>query len=275
MRRRRCLSHGSGLPPQLNRSRGPPNPASAASWTAPVLLAEDRLVTEKRSPSTVCQRDHAGLPVDQTEDVIRRYRDGELAGPQGFVEPAQAGSRRVADPASGCDSRHSPHIAVRAALGRSPRGCATGASCRRCAPGFSCARTLPRPRRGSTTRSRRRCGRSFVLLLDAAPASSRRAVGGGRNVVPTSQSSQCCRARGTDRNWARVDRKMLWSPAASSSQQRARVLTDVKARRFAPPPLRGADGLDAGSAHGSSRLALADDAHSYTPYMLWSTSRPE
>ena len=29
---------------------------------------------------------------------------------------------------------------------------------------------------------------------------------------------------------------MLWSPAASSSQQRARVLTDVKARRFAPRP---------------------------------------
>ena len=59
----------------------------------------------------------------------------------------------------------------------------------------------------------------------------------------------CCRARGTDRNWTRVDRKMSWSPAASSSQQRARVLTDVKARRFAPPPLRGGDGLDAGSAH--------------------------
>ena len=61
--------------------------------------------------------------------------------------------------------------------------------------------------------------------------------------------SACCRARGTDRNWTRVDRKMSWSPAASSSQQRARVLTGVKARRFAPPPLRGADGLDAGSAH--------------------------
>ena len=62
-------------------------------------------------------------------------------------------------------------------------------------------------------------------------------------------AQDCCRARGTDRNWTRVDRKMSWSPAASSSQQRARVLTDVKARRFAPPPLRGADGLDAGSAH--------------------------
>ena len=61
--------------------------------------------------------------------------------------------------------------------------------------------------------------------------------------------ADCCRARGTDGNWTRVDRKMLWSPAASSSQQRARVLTDVKARRFAPPPLRLADGLDVGSAH--------------------------
>ena len=85
----------------------------------------------------------------------------------------------------------------------------------------------------------------------------------------------CCRARGTEGNWTRVDRKMLWSPAASSSQQRARVLTDVKARRFAPPPLCGADGLDVGSAHGSSSLALADNAHSYTPYMLWSPSCPE
>ena len=33
------------------------------------------------------------------------------------------------------------------------------------------------------------------------------------------------------------------------SRQRARVLTAVKARRYAPPPLRGADGLDGGSAH--------------------------
>ena len=68
----------------------------------------------------------------------------------------------------------------------------------------------------------------------------------GRKTVTV---TDCCRARGTDRNWTRVDRKMSWSPAASSSQQRARVLTDVKARRFAPSPLRGADGLDASSAH--------------------------
>ena len=60
---------------------------------------------------------------------------------------------------------------------------------------------------------------------------------------------RCWRARGPEGNSTSVDRKMLGSPAASSSQQRARVLTGVKARRFAPPPLRGADGLDAGSAH--------------------------
>ena len=78
--------------------------------------------------------------------------------------------------------------------------------------------------------------------------------------------AQCCRARGTDRNWTRVDRKMSWSPAASSSQQRARVLTDVKARRFAPPPLRGADGLDAGSAHARPDWLLPTMlTHHYCP----------
>ena len=61
--------------------------------------------------------------------------------------------------------------------------------------------------------------------------------------------TQCWRARATEGIWTRVDRKMLWPPAASSDRQRARVLTGVKARRCAPPPLRGADGLDAGSAH--------------------------
>ena len=35
----------------------------------------------------------------------------------------------------------------------------------------------------------------------------------------------------------------------SSDSYHARVLAAVKARRSAPPPLRGADGLDAGSAH--------------------------
>ena len=64
----------------------------------------------------------------------------------------------------------------------------------------------------------------------------------------------CSRAPGTDESWARVDRKMLWSPAASSDRQRRRVLARVKARRYAPPPLRGAGNLDAGSAH-ALRLA--------------------
>ena len=57
---------------------------------------------------------------------------------------------------------------------------------------------------------------------------------------------------------------MLWSPAASSSQH-ARVLTDVKARRFAPPPLRGADGLDAGSAHANSPDWLLPTMLTHTP----------
>ena len=46
-----------------------------------------------------------------------------------------------------------------------------------------------------------------------------------------------------------VDHKMLWLGWRRRSEQRARVLTAVKARRCAPPPLRGAGGLDRGSAH--------------------------
>ena len=38
-----------------------------------------------------------------------------------------------------------------------------------------------------------------------------------------------------------------------------RALAAVKARCSAPPPLRGADGLDAGSAHAASRLLSDDD----------------
>ena len=64
----------------------------------------------------------------------------------------------------------------------------------------------------------------------------------------------CSRAPGTDESWAHVDRKMLWSPAASSDRQRRRVLARVKVRRYAPPPLRGAGNLGAGSAH-ALRLA--------------------
>ena len=44
-----------------------------------------------------------------------------------------------------------------------------------------------------------------------------------------------------------------WS---SSDPQRARVLAAAKARRSAPPPLRGADGLDAGSAHARPASCL-------------------
>ena len=69
------------------------------------------------------------------------------------------------------------------------------------------------------------------------------AIPWGSGAAPFGCVGRCCRARGTDRNWTLVDRKMSWSPAASSSQQRARVLTDVKARRFAPPRSAGLTAL--------------------------------
>ena len=47
---------------------------------------------------------------------------------------------------------------------------------------------------------------------------------------------------------------------ASSDPQLRRVLTVVKARRSAPPPLRGALGLDDGSAHACPDWLLSDDA---------------
>ena len=42
---------------------------------------------------------------------------------------------------------------------------------------------------------------------------------------------------------------MMWSPVASSDEQRGRVLALVKAPRYARPPLRGVDSLDEASAH--------------------------
>ena len=81
----------------------------------------------------------------------------------------------------------------------------------------------------------------------------------------------CCRARETERICPRVDRKMLWPPVASSDHQRARVLAVVKAPRCTRPPLRGADGLDDGSAHARSDWLLSVDAQSQTPKMLGST----
>ena len=66
---------------------------------------------------------------------------------------------------------------------------------------------------------------------------------------PRPSHNTCWRSRGSDRNWTPADRKMLWWPPASSSQQPERVLTGVEARRFAPPQLPGPDGLDAASAH--------------------------
>ena len=47
---------------------------------------------------------------------------------------------------------------------------------------------------------------------------------------------------------------------ASSDPQLRRVLAVVKARRSAPPPLRGALGLNDGSAHACPDWLLSDDA---------------
>ena len=47
---------------------------------------------------------------------------------------------------------------------------------------------------------------------------------------------------------------MMLTPGCRAHQH-DRVLAGVKARRFAPPPLRGADGLDAGCAHGPGEPA--------------------
>ena len=41
---------------------------------------------------------------------------------------------------------------------------------------------------------------------------------------------------------------------AVGANQHDRVLAGVKARRYAPPPLRGADGLDTGCAHGHRQI---------------------
>ena len=66
---------------------------------------------------------------------------------------------------------------------------------------------------------------------------------GGRN------SRRLCRRieAALSRFWTRVDREIVVVAGASSDQQLLRVLASVKARRCAPPPLRGAHGLDAGS----------------------------
>ena len=107
----------------------------------------------------------------------------------------------------------------------------------------------PSGRTASRMSSARRCTGtrcSRFAFIRAAPRGSGGAAGPGQLAVG---ERDCSRARATAEFWTRVDRKMLWSPAASSDRQRARVLASVKARRSAPPPLRRAQGLDPGSAH--------------------------
>ena len=46
------------------------------------------------------------------------------------------------------------------------------------------------------------------------------------------------------------------------------MLAGVKGLRYAPPPLRGADALDAGSAHALKTWPLDDDARSDAPFEI-------
>ena len=122
--------------------------------------------------------------------------------------------------------------------------------------------TRARARCSSTTCTSWRCARRTVPISfrcrrrRSAPWPSTRGAGSTRRCITSriTGSCFCSRAPGTGESWARVDRKMLWSPAASSDRQRRRVLARVKVCRYAPPPLRGAGNLDAGSAH-ALRLA--------------------
>ena len=90
--------------------------------------------------------------------------------------------------------------------------------------------------------------------------------------LPAEAELVCCwRSCKIEQVCPRVDHRMLWPPVASSDHQGARVLAVVKAPRYARPPLRGADGLDDGSAHAHPDWLLSVDAKSRTPKMLGST----
>ena len=70
----------------------------------------------------------------------------------------------------------------------------------------------------------------------------------------------CSRPRGTGQFRTRVDPKMLWWPGHRPTHSFGVRGAVVKARRSAPPPLRGALGLDDGSAHACPDWLLSDDA---------------
>ena len=79
--------------------------------------------------------------------------------------------------------------------------------------------------------------------------------------------SETTPTRGFRYSWMGLPQN-LWAEcrtgSPSSDPQRARVLAAVQARRSAPPPLRGAHGVDTGSAHARPVL-LSDDDQFPTP----------
>ena len=69
---------------------------------------------------------------------------------------------------------------------------------------------------------------------------------------------------------------MLWSSVVAVGPDTVAVCSAPSRRvAVAPPPLRGARGLDRVSAHGRHDTALARRRLNQTPQMLWSTSCPE
>ena len=104
----------------------------------------------------------------------------------------------------------------------------------------------PRTVRGSLCRTR-------------APTSTGKSLPGTRRSASAGET-------GSHRSSVRSPPSYCVRRRASSGQQRARVLTGVKGLRYAPPPLRGADALDAGSAHARPDWPLDDDARSDAPF---------
>ena len=75
------------------------------------------------------------------------------------------------------------------------------------------------------------------------------------------------RARRIERAGPRRARDVAVDDPHCRAAQTDRVLAAVKARRCAPPPLRGADGLDTGCAHGR-QTALARQRRKRVPLQV-------
>ena len=225
---------------------------------------------------------------------LAAYLSGRRRGGRGISGgqpcPQAARARRSARRATPGRAR-----VVEASISRSPVSSSITV-----APGPACARPehrlQPFPRRRAAEEDRR--------LSACGVAGSR----GGRRRVRPCQPGTTCSTRGPSRPSARASRTTCstrgftnggkrrgpvshglavepartgWRRCAGSREdpgvddprcranQHDRVLAGGKARRYAPPPLRGADGLDTGCAHGH-RQSLPD-----SPGTLFSQEGPE